>query len=156
MQLFTGPNFGPLLLTDSTKVPSSLEKFLWSTAPDWWVTPAEGPFNHTYILGDLKDISYGVQGRVDFISELRSYISQMEQGVSGSDHNDMVMIAEDDAPEAAIYSSSWTAHAGSPTFFVTKDGVPEATRRALSSRPQDAFIYLLGDDKTIPPGIALN
>lgn len=87
------------------------------------------------------------------VYELAEMIDEYRATIN-SDHNDTVMIAAEDAPEFAIFSASWTAHAGSPTFFVTRDMVPEATRRALERRPQDAFIYLLGNDRVIPPEIA--
>ncbi len=82
-QLFSGPNFGPLLFTSADKLTAQTEKFLWSTTPDWWVTPAEGPFNHTWVLGGPTQVSYAVQGRVDFIQEMRDYLDQGDQGISG-------------------------------------------------------------------------
>lgn len=84
-QLFSGPNFGPLLLTEPDHLPAATEKLLWSTAPDWWVTPAEGPFNHTWIAGGLDEVSYAVQARADFIQEIRAYLDQGAQGISGSE-----------------------------------------------------------------------
>lgn len=83
-QLFSKGVFGPLLLTDrENQLPAALEKFYFSIKPDWWVTPAEGPYNHTWILGDTKQISYSVQGRVNFLQEISNYESQGNQGVSG-------------------------------------------------------------------------
>ncbi|MCF8012129.1 MAG: DUF4396 domain-containing protein [Clostridiales bacterium] len=101
-QLFSGSNFGPLLLTKSEKLPSQVQKFLWSLSPDWWVTPAEGPFNHLWLLGGLEQISYAVQGRVDFIQELRDYLDQGDQGVSGIDALALVWFA------LALASAIWT------------------------------------------------
>ncbi|MTI83183.1 MAG: cell wall-binding repeat-containing protein [Firmicutes bacterium] len=93
------------------------------------------------------------QFEAESVYDLAALIDQYRATIN-SDHNDMVMIASDVSPEYAIFSASWTAHAGSPTFFVSKDEIPDATRKALSRRPQDAFIYLLGNEKVISQKIA--
>lgn len=83
-QLFSGGVFGPLLVTtDKIRLPLALEKFYFSTKPDWWVTPAEGPYNHTWILGDTSQVSYSQQGRVHFLEEISDYKSKGSQGISG-------------------------------------------------------------------------
>ncbi len=87
------------------------------------------------------------------VYELAALIDQYRATIN-SDHTDMVMIAADNAPEFSIFSASWTAHMGNPTFFVSANEVPEATKRALKRRAQDAFIYLLGNEKVISPEIA--
>ena|GEM_PF-906408 len=102
VQLFSGPNFGPLLYTSADRLSAQTEKFLWSTTPDWWVTPAEGPFNHTWILGEPSHVSYAVQGRVDFIQELRDYLDQGDQGISGIDALALVWFA------LALACAAWT------------------------------------------------
>jgi len=87
------------------------------------------------------------------VYELAALIDQFRATIN-SDHTDMVMIANDNTPEFSIFSASWTAHAGSPTFFVSNNEVPEATKRALKRRAQDAFIYLLGSEDVISAAIA--
>jgi len=87
------------------------------------------------------------------VYELAAMIDQYRATIN-SDHTDMVMIANENAPEFSIFSASWTAHAGSPTFFVTDNEVPEATKIALKRRAQDAFIYLLGSEDVISAEIA--
>jgi len=84
VQLFSRGVFGPLLvIPEENKVPPALEKFYFQTSPNWWVTPAEGPYNHTWIIGDTKRISYPVQGRLNFLQEISSYDDLGSQGVSG-------------------------------------------------------------------------
>lgn len=84
VQLFSRSIFGPLLLLSSSqRVDPALEKFYFSVKPDWWVTPAEGPYNHTWLLGDPAKISYAVQGRVNFLQEIDNYETQGNQGMSG-------------------------------------------------------------------------
>lgn len=102
-QLFSGSLFGPLLLTHADKLPPETEKFLWSVAPDWWVTPAEGPFNHVFILGGPENISYAVQGRVDFTQEIRDYLDQGDQGISGIEALTIVWYALSLASAAMVW-----------------------------------------------------
>lgn len=82
-QLFSQSIFGPLLLTETEQVPAVLEKFYFGIKPDWWVTPAEGPYNHTWIMGDTSEISYPVQGRINFLQEIGNYQTQGNQALSG-------------------------------------------------------------------------
>jgi hypothetical protein len=83
-QIFKTGIFGPLLMVNSAnKLPVALEKFYFDVKPDWWVTPAEGPYNHTWIMGSTKQVSYAVQGRVNFVQEISNYENQGDQGVSG-------------------------------------------------------------------------
>ncbi|MDW7683828.1 MAG: DUF4396 domain-containing protein [Bacillota bacterium] len=102
-QLFAGGVFGPLLITDyADKLPVALEKFYFDVKPDWWVTPAEGPYNHTWIMGSTDNISYGVQGRVNFLQEISDYESQGDQAVSGLEAMTIVWYA------LALAGAIWT------------------------------------------------
>jgi len=65
-------------------------------------------------------------------------------------HDDEVIIIPRDEPAYSILAASWVAHMGHSIFFVDQDGLSEFTRKSLSRRPQDAFIYVLADDKVIP------
>jgi hypothetical protein len=68
------------------------------------------------------------------------------------DHDDEVIILPKD-PAYAIIATSWVAHAGHSLFFVGNEGLSDALRKSLARRPQDAFIYVLADEKTIPASI---
>jgi hypothetical protein len=61
----------PLLLTDSaTKIPSPLEGYLTSVAPTYLTSPADGPYNMTFVLGSWSRVSWPLQARVDYVSEM--------------------------------------------------------------------------------------
>jgi len=77
--------FGPVLLTDALSLPASLENYFWQTKSEWFVTPTEGPYNHTFIFGSTEQISFPVQARLDFIEEINPYMMQGDQGVSALD-----------------------------------------------------------------------
>ena len=81
---FTG-KVGPLLWTEGKSLSKIVEGYLWSLKPNFWITPAEGPYNHIWILGDNSILNYGIQGRVDYTQEIESYEMMGEGGVSGLD-----------------------------------------------------------------------
>lgn len=61
----------PLLLTDSSqKLPTSDENYYKMVAPTFKNTPAEGPYNMTYVIGNYGEISWPQQANVDYISEM--------------------------------------------------------------------------------------
>jgi hypothetical protein len=61
----------PLLLTDSpTQLPSADDGYLSSVAPTYLTTPADGPYNMTYVIGSWSQIGWPVQAHVDYISEM--------------------------------------------------------------------------------------
>jgi hypothetical protein len=61
----------PLLLTGSaTTLPPKLEGYFKSVAPTFLNTPADGPYNMTYVLGSWNKISWDQQARVDYVSEM--------------------------------------------------------------------------------------
>jgi hypothetical protein len=61
----------PLLFTDSAgKLPPAVEAYYKSVAPTYLTTPADGPYNMTYVIGGWSQISWPQQARVDYISEM--------------------------------------------------------------------------------------
>jgi hypothetical protein len=61
----------PLLLTDSaTQLPRAVDGYFRSVAPTYLTSPADGPYNMTYVLGTWSQISWPLQAHVDFISEM--------------------------------------------------------------------------------------
>jgi hypothetical protein len=61
----------PLLLTNSsTKLPADVENYLKGVAPTFLTSPADGPYNMTYVVGDYNQINWLEQSRVDYISEM--------------------------------------------------------------------------------------
>lgn len=61
----------PLLLTDSaTSLPPPVANYFKMVSPTFRNSPAEGPYNMTYIIGDYDHISWKEQVKVDNISEM--------------------------------------------------------------------------------------
>jgi hypothetical protein len=61
----------PLVFTNSsTQLPSILDAYYMSVAPTFLTTPADGPYNMTYVIGSYNQISWPLQAHVDNISEM--------------------------------------------------------------------------------------
>jgi hypothetical protein len=61
----------PLLFTTSAgSLPPQLDAYYKSVAPTYTTTPADGPYNMTYVLGSWNQITWGQQAHVDYISEM--------------------------------------------------------------------------------------
>jgi hypothetical protein len=100
-QLSVGGKAGALLWTDREQLSSITESFLWSMKPNFWVTPAEGPYNNLWVIGSNELIDYAVQARADFTQEIVPYETMGDQGVSGLDAISFIIVA------GAICSALW-------------------------------------------------
>jgi hypothetical protein len=61
----------PLLMTtNSNQLPPQLDGYYKSVAPTYTETPADGPYNMTYVIGNWKQITWQEQAHVDYISEM--------------------------------------------------------------------------------------
>jgi hypothetical protein len=61
----------PLLFTESaTQLPSAVDGYFRSVAPTYLTTPADGPYNMTYVIGSWSQIGWPLQTHVDYISEM--------------------------------------------------------------------------------------
>jgi hypothetical protein len=61
----------PLLMTDNSgTLPKQLEAYYKSVAPTYVNTPADGPYNMSYVIGSWNQITWPEQANVDYISEM--------------------------------------------------------------------------------------
>jgi hypothetical protein len=61
----------PLLFADSSgALPPAVEGYYKSVAPTYLTTPADGPYNMTFVIGSWSQIGWPVQARVDYVSEM--------------------------------------------------------------------------------------
>jgi hypothetical protein len=61
----------PLLFTNSAgTLPSQDDAYFKSVAPTYTYTPADGPYNMTYVIGSWNQISWGQEAHIDYISEM--------------------------------------------------------------------------------------
>lgn len=62
-----------LLLTDTTKsVSEPVMDYLLTVRPTFLTTPAEGPYNRLYIIGDYSDISWQAQVEMNMSQEMKN------------------------------------------------------------------------------------
>lgn len=73
---------GPLLWTERDRISPATHQYLWKMKPLYFITPAEGRFNHLWVLGGLEQISYTVQGNADLTQEIGAY-RFADAGLSG-------------------------------------------------------------------------
>jgi hypothetical protein len=63
----------PLILTSSaTTLPPDLDGYFTSVAPFFLDSPADGPYNMTYVIGSWDKVSWDEQARVDYVSEMHN------------------------------------------------------------------------------------
>jgi hypothetical protein len=63
----------PLLMTDNANtLPSQLDGYYSSVSPSYTATPADGPYNMTYVIGNWKQVTWPEQAHVDYISEMHN------------------------------------------------------------------------------------
>ena len=61
----------PLLVTDNSgTLPAEVEAYYKAVAPTFITTPADGPYNMTYAIGDFTKITWPLQAHIDYISEM--------------------------------------------------------------------------------------
>jgi hypothetical protein len=61
----------PLLFTEGpTTLPTAVDGYLTSVAPTYLTTPADGPYNMTYVIGSWSQIAWPQQAHIDYLSEM--------------------------------------------------------------------------------------
>ncbi len=98
--------FGPLLWVERDQIPPATDQYLWKMKPEFFNTPAEGPFNHLWLLGGPEQISVKVQGQADLSQEIGAYRFE-EAGLSGMEVIWVVWIAAGLAAGLWLLLHSW-------------------------------------------------
>jgi hypothetical protein len=61
----------PLLMTENAgRLAPQLDAYYKSVAPTYLTSPADGPYNMSYVIGSWKQITWPVQAHIDYISEM--------------------------------------------------------------------------------------
>lgn len=81
--LARGGRSGALLFTEKDRLPPVVDNYLWRQRPSFAATPAEGPFNHVWVVGSFDRIAYGTQAWADYSQEIEQYMTLGESAVSG-------------------------------------------------------------------------
>lgn len=75
-------NRTPLLWVESPALGGVTEAYLWKVRPEFYNSPAEGPFYHTWVAGDTSRVAFGAQARSDLALEISQYRIKGEGGAS--------------------------------------------------------------------------
>ncbi len=75
-------NYGPLLYSPQDDLDPFTDQYLWRLSPDFFVSPADGPFMNVRVLGGPESIGYNAQARADLALETHDYRNQVT-GASG-------------------------------------------------------------------------
>jgi hypothetical protein len=59
-----------LMIDDPGKLPPQVDAYYKSVAPTYLTSPADGPYNMTYVIGSWTQVMWPVQAHVDYISEM--------------------------------------------------------------------------------------
>lgn len=96
------------------------------------------------VVNEVRQLGYKVKqfSAADYY-QLQEQIDEY-LAVLHTDHCDSVIVVSDEKVEYALAAAAWAAHERAALFFVKKDGVPAATKRALSERFNGACIYVMG------------
>lgn len=81
--LARGGKSGALLFTEKDRLPAVVDNYLWRQRPIFAATPAEGPFNHIWVVGGFDRIAYGTQAWADYSQEIEQYMTLSDSAVSG-------------------------------------------------------------------------
>jgi hypothetical protein len=61
----------PLLMTDNpSQLSPQLDAFYKSVAPTYLTSPADGPYNMSFVIGGWNQVTWPVQAHVDYVSEM--------------------------------------------------------------------------------------
>ncbi len=148
--LMAPPLRAPLLLSDSSSLPSASADALQALAP---TGAGAGAGAQVIRVGDATAPdglrSAKIPGKDPYA--LAAAIDRFAAAAKGRSSINVV-IASADAPAYAMPAAGWAAESGEPVLFVSSSGIPQATRQALLSH-QHPNIYVLGPSSVISDSI---
>jgi hypothetical protein len=145
-QLMAAPLGAPVLFSDGTAMPpvtaQALAALRPSSAPEAGgaqvlrvgrTAPAEG-----YRVTDVAGADH---------TALAQAIDRLHTEVAGKP-SPAVLVAASEQPGYAMPAAGWAAKSGTPVLWVTRDGVPPATRAAIEAHGEPD-IYVLGPESAV-------
>ena len=148
--LMASPIKAPVLLSDKSGLPIATRDALRVLAPTG--SGAAGGAQ-AILIGDVPrpgDMhSVAIKGSDPYV--LAAGIDRFASAAAGRPSASVVIVSGDD-PAYAMPAAGWAAESGDPILFVSRSGIPSATRQALRShgRPN---IYVLGPPSVIRDGV---
>jgi ell wall binding domain 2 (CWB2) len=148
--LMSPPIRAPILLSGPSALPSATKDALTALAP---IGAGTAGGAQVIRIGDVPTPS---GARTTAISgtdpyKLAAAIDRFVSAAAGKASSDVVVASGDD-PQYAMPAAGWAAESGDPILFVSRSGIPQATRQALQSH-QKPHIFVLGPSSVIPDSI---
>jgi putative cell wall-binding protein len=150
--LIHNPTDGPMLLTDKNELSAKMLNEIKRLNPKG---TSDG--TQVMIMGDISEnvakqlADYKVEtiGGTD-PAEFAAAVDKKYAEIAGGEFPKGVVIvsAEEDAKAYSIPAINWISHMPEPILYVTKDGIPDATKQALQER-DDANVYILGPESIV-------
>ncbi|OAH52905.1 ArsR family transcriptional regulator [Domibacillus aminovorans] len=146
------PNNGPVLLTDKNELAAETLNEIKRLNP---IGNEEG--TQVMVMGDISDsvTNQLADYKVEAIegtepAQFAADVDEKYAAVSGGEYPESVIIvsADEEAKAYSILAINWIAHMPEPVLYVTKDGIPEETKKALQKR-KEATLYILGPESIV-------
>jgi hypothetical protein len=148
--LMAPPLRAPILLSDSSSLPSASADALSALAPTGSGAAGGGQVirvGNVATPGGLRSAS--ISGGDPFA--LAAAIDRFASAARGKTTRAVVVVSADD-PAYAMPAAGWAAESGQPVLFVRGSSIPDATKQALLSH-QSPRIYVLGPSSVVPDGV---
>jgi hypothetical protein len=148
--LMAAPIHAPILLSGPASIPSVTEQALDSMDPTGSGTTDGAKLIRVGPVPQFHGIrAVAIRGNDPYT--LSAAIDRFETAAVGTP-SAAVVIASGDDPQYAMPAAGWAAESGNPILFVSKSGIPAATKQALIAH-RKPHIYVLGPSTVIPDGI---
>jgi hypothetical protein len=148
----SAPLRAPILLAGSSSLPSATKDALDALNP---IGSGQVSGAQVIRVGDVPSLPGGersahISGSDPF--SLAAGVDRFVSAVTGQPSPDVV-VASADSPAYAMPAAGWAAESGNPILFVSRSGVPSATRQALLSHRRP-HIYVLGPTSVVSKSVA--
>ena len=145
--LMAAPVHAPVLLSGSSSLPAATSDALRALAPT-----GSGSADGARVIrvGDVPATqsslkSHAISGQGPYA--IAAAIDRFQAAAAGRASADVVIASTSD-PAYAMPAAGWAAESGDPVLFVSRSGVPAATRSALRSHGHP-HIYVLGPSSVV-------
>ena len=144
------PNDGPLLLTDSNRLPGVVATEIQRLNPSGATGAAQVVVVGSAGEGVIEDVR-----RLGFTVERLSGANMFETAALVAQRRgypkDIQLVPTDPASGGAL-AASWSAHMGDPVLLTETDRLPDATRQAISNT-RNAKVYVIGGPQYISDSV---
>lgn len=143
--LVADPVGAPILLTDGDDATALTAEAIQSLAP---AGTAATDGRQLFVVGEAaKPAGFDTaEASGATAAEVAAEVDRLRTKLAGEPEH--IVVTTDEDPAIAMPAAGWAARSGDPVLFVGRDGVPEATSKALAAH-NDVPVYVLGAESAI-------